>query len=201
MEKKDEGNGEVVRSNEKTITREKEEGKGKEESHPLPLMALNHVSRLCRNVKESIDFYTKVLGFVSIERPQAFQFDGAWLFNYGVGIHLLQSKDGEDRRPQTDDHLDPRDNHISFRCENMEEMEEKLKELNIKYMKRAVEDEENGTRIDQLFFNDPDGFVIEICNCENLKLVPAGSLGKIKLPFDRHNPPVETLENGEMNQD
>jgi hypothetical protein len=114
MEKKDEANGEVVRSNEKTITGEKEEGKGKEESHPLPLMALNHVSRLCRNVKESIDFYTKVLGFVLIERPQAFDFDGAWLFNYGVGIHLLQSKDGEDRRPQTDDHLDPRDNHISF---------------------------------------------------------------------------------------
>jgi hypothetical protein len=83
----------------------------------------------------------------------------------------------------------------------MEEMEEKLKELNIKYMKRAVEDEENGTRIDQLFFNDPDGFMIEICNCENLKLVPAGSLGKIKLPFDRHNPPVETLETGDMNQD
>ena len=83
----------------------------------------------------------------------------------------------------------------------MEEMEEKLKELNIKYMKRAVEDEENGTRIEQLFFNDPDGFMIEICNCENLKLVPAGSLGKIKLPFDRHNPPVETLETGDMNQD
>jgi hypothetical protein len=67
----------------------------------------------------------------------------------------------------------------------MEEMEEKLKEVNIKYMKRAVEDEQNGTRIDQLFFNDPDGFMIEICNCENLKLVPAAaSLGKIKLSFD-----------------
>lgn len=44
---------------------------------------------------------------------------------------------------------------------------------------------------DQLFFNDPDGFMIELCNCENLKLVPARSLGKIKLHFDRHNPPVE----------
>uniref|UniRef100_A0A7N2R2E9 Lactoylglutathione lyase n=2 Tax=Quercus lobata TaxID=97700 RepID=A0A7N2R2E9_QUELO len=78
----------------------------------------------------------------------------------------------------------------------MEEMEQKLKDLNIKYKKRTVEDVENWTKIDKLCFNDPSGFMIEICNCENLKLVPAGSLGKIKLPDDRHNPPVE-LENSD----
>lgn len=77
-----------------------------------PLMALNHVSRLCRNVDESIDFYTKILGFVLIKRPPAFDFDGAWLFNYGVGIHLVESKD-KDKLPETHE-LDPMDNHISF---------------------------------------------------------------------------------------
>ena len=66
-------------------------------------------------------------------------------------------------------------------------MEQKLKDLNIKYKKRIVEDVENWTKIDQLFFNNPDGFMIKICNCENLKLVPIGSLGKIKLLVDRHN--------------
>jgi hypothetical protein len=114
MGKREEANGEVQRDNEK-VTTKKEEGKGNKEEHPLPLMALNHVSRLCRNVKESIDFYTKVLGFVLIERPHAFEFDGAWLFNYGVGIHLLQAKD-EDRFPDPN-HLDPMDNHISFQVE------------------------------------------------------------------------------------
>lgn len=73
----------------------------------------------------------------------------------------------------------------------MEAMEQRLKDFNVKYMKRTVDDEENKTSIDQLFFNDPDGFMIEMCNCENLKLVPAGSMGKIKLPCDRHNPPIE----------
>ncbi|KAG2668758.1 hypothetical protein I3760_14G005900 [Carya illinoinensis] len=205
MEKKDQdqANGEVRNStHEKTTEKDQHAGKEKDDQAetPLPIMALNHVSRLCRNVKESVDFYTKVLGFVLIERPQAFDFDGAWLFNYGVGIHLLQSKDHEDRlpndQPDHHDHLDPMDNHISFQCANMEEMEQKLKDLDIKYVKRSVEeDEEKGTAIDQLFFKDPDGFMIEICNCENLKLVPASSLGKIKLPFDRHNPPVEIMEN------
>ncbi|KAE8715129.1 serine/threonine-protein kinase-like protein [Hibiscus syriacus] len=161
-----------------------------EESPAPPLLALNHVSRLCRNVKESIDFYTKVLGFVLVERPPALDnFDGAWLFNYGVGIHLVQSED-EDRLPSDTHHLDPMDNHISFQCEDMEEMEGRLKEFNTKYIKRTMEDG-NGTKIDQLFFNDPDDFMVEICNCENVKLVPAGSMGKRKLPFDHHNPPVD----------
>ncbi|CAK9170528.1 unnamed protein product [Ilex paraguariensis] len=155
-------------------------------------MALNHVSRLCRSVKDSIDFYTKLLGFVVIERPEAFDFDGAWLFNYGVGVHLLQSKGGEERLPEDIDHLDPMDNHVSFQCEDMEAMEQRLKDMNIKYMKITV-GEENEIAIDQLFFNDPDGFMIEICNCRNLKLVPAGSFGQIKLPFDRHNPPLVSL--------
>lgn len=83
------------------------------QSEEPPSMALNHVSRLCRDVKESIEFYTKVLGMVLIERPPALDFDGAWLFNYGVGIHLVQSKD-EDRLPRDTHHLDPMDNHISF---------------------------------------------------------------------------------------
>ena len=72
-------------------------------------------------------------------------------------------------------------------------MEKKLKDLIIKYKKMTVEDVENRTKIDKLFFNDLDGFVIEICNCGNLKLVPTDSLGN---PVDRHNPSIE-MENGE----
>lgn len=102
MEKKEETNN----------NKEERNNEGKEEDR-VPQMALNHVSRLCRDVKESIDFYSKVLGLVLIERPPAFEFDGAWLFNYGVGVHLIQAKD-EDSLPKTDRVLDPRDNHISF---------------------------------------------------------------------------------------
>jgi len=40
-------------------------------------------------------------------------------------------------------------------------MEKKLKEKNVKYMKRTLE-REDGTTMDQIFFNDPDGFMVEI---------------------------------------
>ncbi|EEF34443.1 glyoxylase I 4 [Ricinus communis] len=186
-ERKDSNNEQV-----KMIKESNDEKKEEKKDEQPPLMALNHVSRLCRDVQKSIDFYTKVLGMVLTERPQAFDFEGAWLFNYGVGIHLVQAKD-EDRLPDPHQSLDPMDNHISFQCEDIEAMEKRLKEHKVEYIKRTVD--ENGTKIDQLFFDDPDGFMIEICNCENLKLAPAGSIGKIKLPKDRHIPPVD-VENG-----
>ncbi|KAJ1292171.1 hypothetical protein BS78_02G371800 [Paspalum vaginatum] len=173
-----------------------------EDMPPMPLMALNHISRLCRSVDASVRFYVKALGFVLIHRPPALDFSGAtlvssiaWLFNYGVGIHLVQRDDARqapDVSPRGDD-LDPMDNHISFQCEDMAAMEGRLREMRIRYMKRTINEEE-GSPIDQLFFRDPDGFMIEICNCENLELVPAGALGRLTLPRDRHNPPVRTVD-------
>jgi extradiol dioxygenase family protein len=117
------------------------------------------------------------------------------LFNYGVGIHLVQRDDARkarDVRPagsEEEPELDPMDNHVSFQCEDMGAMERRLQEMRIRYKKRTINEEE-GSPIDQLFFRDPDGFMIEICNCENLEVVPAGALGRLRLPRDRHNPLV-----------
>jgi len=134
----------------------------------LPLTSLNHISLLCKSVEDSINFYENVLGFVPIKRPGSFDFDGAWLFNYGVGVHLLQSKNSEDLPKKSE--INPRDNHISFQCESMQVVEMKLQDMEIKYVKRRVE--EGGLYVDQLFIHDPDGFMIEMCNCENLPVVP-----------------------------
>lgn len=49
-------------------------------------------------------------------------------------------------------------------------VEKRLKEMDIPYVKCLVE--ESGIFVDQLFFHDPDGFMIEICNCENIPMVP-----------------------------
>jgi hypothetical protein len=49
-------------------------------------------------------------------------------------------------------------------------VETKLKENDIKYMRSVVE--EAGILVDQLFFHDPDGFMIEVCNCDQLPVVP-----------------------------
>ncbi|KAI3861542.1 hypothetical protein MKW98_000494 [Papaver atlanticum] len=135
----------------------------------LPLLSLNHVSYLCKSVKESSKFYQEVLGFVLIRRPSSFKFEGAWLFNYGIGIHLLQCNSISDVQ-QMPIKINPKDNHISFQCTNIELVKKRLGEMGMKYETALVE--EGGVFVDQLFFHDPDGYMIEICNCDNIPIIP-----------------------------
>ncbi|KAL3695591.1 hypothetical protein R1sor_009667 [Riccia sorocarpa] len=141
----------------------------------LPLTCVNHISRVCNDLAASRNFYEKVLGFVQIKRPGSFDFEGAWLFNYGIGIHLLQK---EERGEPVEKEIDPKADHVSFQCEDIVLTEEKLKENGIKYLRREVE--ENGILIDQLFFHDPDGFMIEVCDCDKLPVVPLARAASIK---------------------
>ncbi|KAH9605196.1 hypothetical protein KSS87_005173 [Heliosperma pusillum] len=155
--------------------------------NPLRLKSLNHISLLCRSVEESIDFYQNVLGFLPIRRPGSFDFDGAWLFGFEIGIHLLQATEPEKLPKKTK--INPKDNHISFQCESMGAVEKKLKEMGIEHLQARVE--EGGIYVDQLFFHDPDGFMIEICNCDNLPVVPlvgemARSCSRLNLQLLQH---------------
>ncbi|XP_021764571.1 uncharacterized protein LOC110729156 [Chenopodium quinoa] len=137
--------------------------------NPLRLVSLNHISIRCRSVEKSLDFYKNVLGFISIRRPGSLDFPGAWLFNYGIGIHLLECNDESNGKLDVKV-INPKDNHISFICENMATVEKKLDKMQIEHVKNRVI--EGGIHVDQLFFHDPDGFVIEICDCDNLPVVP-----------------------------
>ncbi|OWM79337.1 hypothetical protein CDL15_Pgr003510 [Punica granatum] len=142
----------------------------------LPLLSLNHVSYSCRSVKESMRFYQDVLGFVLIKRPSSFSFEGAWLFNHGIGIHLIES----DNLPPKKDAINPKDCHISFQCSNMDVLMQRLGEMNIEYVTAVVKD--GGITVDQVFFHDPDGHMIEICNCQNIPILPLSSSCPVRLP-------------------
>ncbi|KAF3440775.1 hypothetical protein FNV43_RR19061 [Rhamnella rubrinervis] len=140
----------------------------------LPLLSLNHVSLICRSVWASARFYEEVLGFVLIKRPSSFKFNGAWLYNYGIGIHLIEN-------PSLDEYdtvnelrpINPKDNHISFQCTDVGLVKRRLREMGMRYVTALVEDD--GAKVDQVFFHDPDGYMIELCNCENIPIIPLSS--------------------------
>ncbi|CAI8583659.1 unnamed protein product [Vicia faba] len=136
--------------------------------NPLRLKSVNHISLICKSLDESINFYQNVLGFIPIRRPGSFDFQGAWLFGYGIGIHLLQIQNPENIPMKKE--INPKDNHISFQCESMGLVQKCLEEMKIDYVRALVE--ENGVKVDQIFFHDPDEFMIEICNCDNLPVIP-----------------------------
>ncbi|MFS7946405.1 putative glyoxalase/Bleomycin resistance protein/Dihydroxybiphenyl dioxygenase [Helianthus anomalus] len=142
-----------------------------------PFLSLNHVSYVCRSVPTSVKFYTEVLGFVLIRRPSSFDFEGAWLFNHGIGIHLLEMEIA----PTKTGVINPKDNHISFQCTDMGLIILKLEKMGIKYVTALVK--EGGVEVNQLFFHDPDGYMIEICNCHVLPVLPITSC-----PTKKHKP-------------
>ena len=60
--------------------------------------------------------------------------------------------------------------YVLAQCESMEVVQRRLKEMGIRYVHQRVV--EGGIHVDQLFFHDPDGFMIEVCTCDNLPVIP-----------------------------
>ncbi|XP_035830602.1 uncharacterized protein LOC110865689 isoform X2 [Helianthus annuus] len=100
-----------------------------------------------------------------------------WLFNHGIGIHLLEME----TTPAKTGVINPKDNHISFQCTDMDLIILKLEKMGIKYVTALVK--EGGVEVNQLFFHDPDGYMIEICNCHVLPVLPITSC-----PTKKHKP-------------
>jgi len=139
-------------------------------SGPLRLTALNHVSRVCKDVQKAAEFYEHVLGFVPIQRPSSFEFEGAWMFNLalGLGFHLVQNE--EDTSPAVPQPINPKADHLSFQSDSLAEVKAKLSHMNIPFRQETVL--EAGIKVTQVFFHDPDNNMIEICNCDCLPIRP-----------------------------
>jgi catechol 2,3-dioxygenase-like lactoylglutathione lyase family enzyme len=91
-----------------------------------------------------------------------------------MGIHLLQrgSDPANNSAPAAASSpaaINPRGNHISFQCMDMGFMKTRLQELELEFVAAKVRDGE--TVVEQLFFHDPDGNMVEICDCEKLPVV------------------------------
>ena len=120
---------------------------------PLPITALHHIARVTRRPDESIAFYRDVLGFREIQRP-AFNFRGAWLFNYGVQIHIIENVSAA---PDPARSIDSRGNHLAFHVTDIEIAKSRLKASGTEFVEQV-----NAGGIHQVFFRDPDGHFIEL---------------------------------------
>ncbi len=120
---------------------------------PLPIRSVNHVAVLTKRLAESTAFYRDVLGFYEIERPP-FDFRGAWLFNYGLQIHLIVNESvGDPSGP-----IQTRDPHLAFEVDDLDVVAARLEEFGIPLRKNIVP----ATARRQIFFKDPDGHHIEV---------------------------------------
>jgi glyoxylase I family protein len=122
-------------------------------TEPLPIGAVNHLGIMTRRVAESRRFYREVLGFREVSRPN-FDFDGAWLYNYGLMIHVIYNEAAGDPSGE----IQTRHNHLALHADDLDRVERLLQQHGIAYRKNEIVDR----GIKQIFFRDPDGHHIEI---------------------------------------
>ena len=125
---------------------------------PLPIRALNHIALVTRHLDASRKFYRDVLGFREVWRPN-FKFAGAWLVGHGLCIHLLghDLSAGEVTVPPGGE-IRTRDYHLALHTDDLPAAELLLAEHGIPFRRNMQAD----TGVKQLFFQDPDGFHIEV---------------------------------------
>jgi catechol 2,3-dioxygenase-like lactoylglutathione lyase family enzyme len=162
----------------------------REEVHPVELLhwlpgvdrrgledlviRVNHVAIIVADVGRSLAFYTDILGFQQVQRPN-FDRHGAWLTMGNLELHLIK---GKPHAPSGEDLIV---GHMALDTDYPERVLQKLIQMNVPFRqnvsvpdpkKARANQEENfdsaDGKVTQYFIRDPDGYYIEICNCEVL---------------------------------
>ncbi len=120
---------------------------------PIQIRCVHHFGRLTKRLEESRMFYREILGFREIQRPN-FDFDGAWLYNYGVQIHLIVNPAAPDPVGEINSRVD----HVALHVDDLDAARDRLIAAGIPFKENSVP----GRNIRQLFFRDPDGHHIEL---------------------------------------
>jgi catechol 2,3-dioxygenase-like lactoylglutathione lyase family enzyme len=148
------------------------------------LHQLNHVALIVRDVGESLHFYSDIIGFEQIRRPN-FDRHGAWLTMGNVELHLIKGEPACRRGQHPKDLIV---SHLAIEVTDSEKVLERLRALkkdhyehltwrqNISVPTPAASrtekfesgHEHSGGKVTQFFLEDPDGYWMELCNCEVL---------------------------------
>ncbi len=123
----------------------------------------DHVALVVASVERSRHFYMQVLGMQEVPRPQSFNFPGAWLQTHNFQIHLI-GEDVEGRSRQlnlgytTSELAVGHATHVAF---EVNDLEEAMQHLHAQGVEIAGGPRPRGDGVQQLYFLDPDGYVIE----------------------------------------
>jgi catechol 2,3-dioxygenase-like lactoylglutathione lyase family enzyme len=115
---------------------------------------LDHYNVSTRKLKETVQFYEDVLGFVNGPRPQ-FNFPGAWLYSGGHAVlHLNDISESDKQQRQDSGVID----HIAFSSRGFEAMKQHLTSKGVSHRVIRVP---KSTRW-QIFLRDPNNVEIEL---------------------------------------
>ena len=115
---------------------------------------LDHYNVSTRRLKETVQFYEDVLGFVNGSRPP-FNFPGAWLYSAGQPVLHLNDISGTDKEQRSDSGVI---DHVAFASRGFAAMKQHLASKSIAFRVNQVP---SSTRW-QIFLRDPNNVEIEL---------------------------------------
>jgi lactoylglutathione lyase len=117
----------------------------------LGFAGYNHVALHVADIGKSTTFYREIIGLTSIEVPDNLKAIRSW-FDMGNGqqLHLLAGRIEKI-------HHDRNGSHISFFVDSITQAEAFLSKRKIQFHKQTRFD-----NVVQIYFSDPDGYLIEI---------------------------------------
>jgi len=147
------------------------------------LTRVNHIALIVRDVGYSCSFYTQIIGFQQIGRPN-FDRHGVWLTMGNIELHLIKGVPVTEKGQHPADLIVP---HISIETTDVKSVRSRLTDMKAKYphlywrqnvsvptaeaSKEARFESDHTSddgKIIQFFVEDPDGNWLEFCNCDEL---------------------------------
>jgi catechol 2,3-dioxygenase-like lactoylglutathione lyase family enzyme len=124
-------------------------------------MRIQHVGLVVLDVERSRRFYADALGLEEVPRPPNFAFDGAWFRFGGTEIHLLSDAHATGGAGQPDPGAGATrgmTHHLAFEVDDVSAACERLADNGVALEGGPMP---RGDGYVQVFFRDPDGYVLE----------------------------------------
>ena len=128
----------------------------------IEVKTLDHVTLIVKDLELSRQFYCDLLGMREIDRP-SFSFGGKWFQVGSSQIHLILEHDesgpvGENRSTQQ---KSSRNRHFALEIEDGYAAAKFFQDRGIPLVAGPQERPDGAV---QVFVNDPDGYVVELCS-------------------------------------
>lgn len=164
------------------------------------LRKVDHIAIIVSDVGRSAAFYSDVIGFQQVRRPD-FDRHGAWFTMGNIELHLIKGQ------PIVADGSNLIVGHISLQVSDIDKVPELLRAQGVSFEQNVSvpkgvqaagvgtnETADGSVAVKQYFVRDPDGYYVEICNCDQLEEYCLGE--KQALPGFRAD--IEPLDLKEM---
>ena len=129
---------------------------------PIQVKSLDHVTLVVKDLDQSRKFYVEGLGMCEVPRP-GFTFPGAWFQAGPTQIHLIGEHAGGSPagNPLPEQFRTSRSHHFAFLVDDVEAAYARVQELGMKIVSPPKARPDGFV---QVFLNDPDGHVVELCS-------------------------------------